>query len=343
MSKVKFGVFADLHVDIMHDTKKRLEQFLGACREADVDFIIHLGDFCYPDENKKVLCDEDKIPVNISNALYGKNYTNKAEIIRMYNDFEKDSYHVLGNHDCDMTSKKETLEFIEAKDGSYYSFDKGGFHFIVLDTNYMKMPDGSYVAYENSNYFIASTNKEILRENISSEQIEWLKEDLNSAKYPSVIFSHATFSLLPHPEGAVKNSREVREIFKSAPNGVLACFNGHHHVDISEKEDDIWYVMINSISNIWLDGAFMCKNRYGEEIDEKYPNIKYTAPYRDAVFAIVTIDESGIDIKGRESEFVGPSPEELGLYNEDSWWADSFGIGRYYATASQKDRYLPFK
>lgn len=46
---IKFGVCADLHVDIMHDGEDRLKAFLDVCREKNVDFIIRLGDFCYSD------------------------------------------------------------------------------------------------------------------------------------------------------------------------------------------------------------------------------------------------------------------------------------------------------
>ena len=46
---VKFGVMADLHVDIMPECEERLAAFLDACRKEDVDFIVQLGDFCYPD------------------------------------------------------------------------------------------------------------------------------------------------------------------------------------------------------------------------------------------------------------------------------------------------------
>ena len=53
--------------------------------------------------------------------------------------------------------------------------------------------------------------------------------------------------------------------------------------------------------------------RYSKEIDEKYPYIKYTAPYKDPLFALVEIDTKGIiRINGRESTWIGPSPWELG-------------------------------
>lgn len=342
MAKVKFGVFADLHVDIMHDTQERLQKFLDTCHQEDVDFIIQLGDFCYPDDNRKVVCKPEHMPVNIANAVRVKTYADKPAILRMFNDFPKPSYHVLGNHDCDMCTKQEQLAFMEAKNGSYYSFDMGGFHFIVLDTNYIRTSDGRYIAYENSNYFEAGFSDEIQRENVSPEQIEWLKKELAQTQYPSIIFSHAGFALEGAPSWAVTNHRELRQIFREAPKGVAACFNGHNHIDMCTKEEGIWYVQINSMDCMWLDVDYICEGRYGAQIDEKYPNIKYTAPYKDPVFAIVTMDEKGMQIKGTQSRFVGPSPEELGVYEENSWWTKVFGYRKFFGTPSQEDRYLPF-
>ena len=174
------------------------------------------------------------------------------------------------------------------------------------------------------------------------EQVNWLKEDLAKSEYPSVIFSHQTLSTLPE-SWAIKNWKEVREILKAAPKGVAACFNGHHHMDLCTKEDDIWFVQINSMDCIWLDVDFIVEGRYGKEIDEKYPNIKYVVPYKDPVYAIVTMDEKGIDIKGTQSEFVGISPDDMGLYSKpDSWWKEVYEP-HIRSTPSQEDRYLPFK
>ena len=74
---VKFGVFADLHVDIMHDAKERLEKFLEDCLKENVDFIVQLGDFCYPDKNRKCVCKPENRPVNIDIALRLPTYADK--------------------------------------------------------------------------------------------------------------------------------------------------------------------------------------------------------------------------------------------------------------------------
>ena len=337
--KIKFGVFADLHVDIMHDTQQRLEKFLDACRKENVDFIIQLGDFCYPDENRTVVCKPENMPPNIKLAISVPTYADKDAIIGMFNNFEKPSYHVLGNHECDMCSKKETLQYYNMNHESYYSFDMGGFHFVVLDCSYY-LKDGKYVAYENGNYFDESYHKERVLPYMPPEEIEWLREDLANTKYPSILFSHQCLS--PNNAISILNSDAVREVLTSAPNKVLASFNGHEHWDYDVKYDDIWYININSMSCLWIDEDFVVENVYGEEIDEKYPNIKYVVPYEESNFAIVTIGEDGLDIKGTPNKYYGPSPEERGLYRmKSSWWFENNYCNRPKHTPGIEDRFLP--
>lgn len=344
--KIKFGVFADLHIDIMPDPLERLEVFLQAAKRENVDFIIELGDFCYPDKNRKCVCPVEKLPANVKNALMVKTYADTEKIRDLFNNFEKPSYHVLGNHECDMCSKKETTEFIGFNGATFYSFDMGGFHFIVLDASYYKK-NGTYHTFENGNYFaegfdfkIEENGGERLLPYIPPEQLNWLKEDLAKTKLPSVVFSHQC--LMENNDFSVANASVVKQILKNAPNGVVACFNGHEHVDYEAFQDGIWFVNINSISNTWIGEEFEYKGLYGEETDEKYPNVRYTVPFRDAVYAIIEIDEDGINICGTQSEYVGPTPKERGVYNPDSWWMKS-DKRDLMLTASIKSRYLCFK
>jgi len=39
---------------------------------------------------------------------------------------------------------------------------------------------------------------------------------------------------------------------------------------------------------------------------------------------------------------VGDTPEERGLYEEGTWWTNAYGYRKFFLTASQEDRYLPF-
>ncbi len=335
---VKFGIFADLHVDIIHDGEKRLRSFLDTARQENVDFVIQLGDFCYPDEGRKNNCKPEHRPVNIANALVFPTYADKDTIRSLYRDFEKPSYHVIGNHDCDMCSKAQILDYHGIDGGAYYSFDAGNFHFIVLDTNYF-MEDGKYFSYEFGNYFDVIPGKIRTLPYLPPEEMEWLKSDLDSTEKPSVIFTHQSLR-----EGAARSILNAAE-FKAAVNGrrsrVVLCFNGHTHLDGAVFDGGIWYVHLNSMSNYWLGDSFTCIGRYGKEIDEKYPNVRYVAPYKEPLFAIVELDCNSAKITGQKSEIVGRTPDELGYY--DSGRGKSLiDLGEPRVTAMIKDRLLTF-
>ncbi len=104
---------------------------------------------------------------------------------------------------------------------------------------------------------------------------------------------------------------------------MVACFSGHHHRDYVRQINDIVYPQINSASYHWVGGDYQ-RVRYSKEIDAAYPYIKYTVPYRDPLFALVTIDHArgAMSIEGRKSSFVGPPPWELGR-DREAWEANT--------------------
>lgn len=325
----KFGVFADLHIDIMHDSEARLSSFLEACRKENVDFIIHLGDFVYPNEDRKCICKPENVPLNVQSALQGVSPVNKEAILKMYEGFEKPSYHTIGNHECDVCSKKQILEYW-GRDKPYYSFDSGDVHFVVLDACYGKV-DGKYISYENGNYFDWPKCIPYLPD----EQLCWLEKDLAETQYPSVLFSHQR---LTDGYASIQNADELRRVLMNAPCGVPLAINGHEHRDTLDKVDKTYFLNLNSISCMWVGGKYKERGKYGEEMDALFPDLQHVIPYKEPIFAIVTIDDKGADIKGCATEYVGKSPEELGLYNEGS----GFLKHNIRVTADIKSRYLLF-
>lgn len=281
---VSFGIVADAHQDLMPDVEGRLASFIEMSGRKNADFILQLGDFCFPKKENRGFMD-------------------------IWATFQKPKYHVLGNHDMDLSSKEETMDYwgMPAK---YYSFDQSGFHFIVLDANYINR-GGSYSDYDTANFYIDSS----LRTWINPEQLEWLKDDLDKTDKPCIIFSHQS---LVNDLWGVKNRSLVQEIFEAAnrkagKQKVLACFNGHNHIDYYRKLNGIYYIDINSLSYQWLGEKYQYKHRYGAEVDEKYPMMVNMAPYKDPLFAFIEINETGIKIGGHSSQYIGPSPESLGL------------------------------
>ncbi|MBR5518624.1 MAG: metallophosphoesterase [Clostridia bacterium] len=326
---IKFGVLADLHVDIMHDCEERLKVFLDVCKKENVDFIIQLGDFCYPDI-RDCICKPENTPENVLNALNMPTYVDKDKIISMYRDFEKPSYHVIGNHDCDMCSKEQILEYYGVDYGPYYSFDMGGFHFVILDPNYMKL-DGKYVSYDRGNYFDESYRPDKVIPYLPDEQIKWLENDLANTKYPSVLFTHQC--LTDGHDGNVLNWKDVKKVIDSAPNKVVMALNGHEHTDLCEKVDGVWYYTVNCMSNMWVGKRWSRKDRYPAEVYEKFPSLEYVVPYENSQFAIITMDEKGAQIKGTKGGFVGASPKDMGMEQK-----------RVEKIVSDvKDRYLSFE
>ena len=266
---------SDVHIPTMHDSKFRITTFMDAMKETNPDFIIELGDFA-----------------EISDTDYFK----------IWNSFHWDKFHVIGNHETDGGHTLEQALEVRKMKNSFYSFDKCGFHFVVLDGNDKK--DDNVKGY---------------RQFIGKPQIEWLKDDLAKAAYPVVIFSHQGLVTYQGAEAdyGIENGDQVRKIIENyntenPRKRVIACFNGHTHWDYVEKINEIWYIHINSMAYNWLGDSYT-KIRYSKEVDQNFKWIKYTAPYKDPLFTTVVISTKGwIKISGKKTEWVGPSPFELG-------------------------------
>ena len=273
---LRMGIISDLHHGLEPTATSRLEAFIAVANERKLDCIMQLGDF-----------------------NFGK--PESRECMDSWERFKGNKYHVLGNHDMDFKTKEQMLDFW-GMPGRYYSFDKNGYHFIVMDRNNLKTPDG-YVHYTNANFYVDSG----MRGHADPEQLEWLRADLESTKLPSIVFMHQGLGMQDeaYPKGSSK--AEVEAVFDSVnrdsgTNRVVACFCGHHHLDRYNIKNGIHYVWINSASYYWVG------DKYGR-----------MAPYRDPLFAIVSFYPDGlIAIEGRHSAWAKPTPKERGYPDQES-------------------------
>jgi len=198
------------------DSLAKMTECVDLMNREKVTFLVQLGDFK----------DQDAPPEEEKTLSYLR------AIDETFSGFDGPRYHVLGNHDMDSISKAHFLENVTnsdiPRDRSYYSFDKNGVHFIVLDANYKS--DGT--DYDHGNFDWTDAN-------IPAEQVEWLKRDLSLAETPAIVFIH---QLLDEDAGpyCVKNAAEVRNVLKSSGR-VLAVFQGHHHVGRYGRVDGIHY------------------------------------------------------------------------------------------------------
>ena len=239
-SPVRFGMLTDSHYadyearDIRHyrESLTKLQACIDSLNEHKVDFVIELGDFV----------DGSRHPAKDDAARW----LDRLEAV--LSQFKGPRYHVLGNHDMESFAKGEVLAHVENTgidpERSYYSFDRGGIHFIVLDANFRN--DG--VAYERNNFHWTDAN-------IPEAEIDWLKKDLAVSKGPVIAFSHQLFD----GEGStyVKNAAAVRDVFQSSGR-TLAVFQGHHHAGKYSQIDNIHYYTLKAM----VEGEGLDNNAY---------------------------------------------------------------------------------
>lgn len=149
-----------------------------------------------------------------------------ATINRPFSSIAADRHYVLGNHCVDTLTKDEFLAGVQ-RDRSYYSFDRCGIHFIVLDSCFRS--DG--VAYGRRNFQWTDPN-------IPPEELEWLHGDLQNNRNPVVVFAHQRLDVTDNH--GVKNAAEVRAILEKSGN-VTAVFQGHSHKNDLRSIGGIFY------------------------------------------------------------------------------------------------------
>ena len=223
-------------------------------------------------------------------------HSRNQPFLDVWNEYKGPKYHVLGNHDTDSGfTKAQTMKWWGMEE-KFYSFDLGGWHVVVLDGNDKNPGDwNGYVRYVNQ------------------KQRDWLAADLAATDAPTIVFSHQKLE----SDDGVANSGEVRAILEAANKKadrtkVFACLCGHHHSDGVTEIEGIRYIHINSMSYKWVGGDHQQK-RFADHIEQAFPWVSFTAPYRDPLYTVLTLDpEQGtMAIEGRKTSFIPPTPAEM--------------------------------
>jgi Icc protein len=267
--RVRFGLIADIHPDVLPDGLARVQAFVKTMTEAKVDFILQLGDFVWPKPSNQ-------------------------PFLEAWNAFPGPRYHVLGNHDMDDGyTREQTVAFV-GMPGMHYTFPAGPALGIVLDGN---EPGGKRTGY---------------RRFVGAAQLAWLEKELAEATKPCLLFIHQPFDA--ENDDAVENAAEVRAVVERAekqrPGSVLAVFSGHLHLDYARVVNGIRYFEINSAAYWWLNNPAARREVYPSEVHKAYRWASSVAPYRDPLWAIVTLDldRGELVIEGKRSEWIGPDP-----------------------------------
>jgi Icc protein len=150
----------------------------------------------------------------------------------------------------------------------YYSFDVGGWHFVVLHT----------------------LEKQDVEIRVPETQLEWLREDLAQDTAPAVVLMHHSASEQDVEDSRwwpgrrhlalVKERAELRAVFERSRR-VRAVFNGHLHWNHFDLLGGIPYVTVQSLI---------------ENLDDDAPG------RAAAAHAVVTLGERGMHVRVRGND-----------------------------------------
>lgn len=258
---VTFGLATDVHYAdadtkgsrYYRDSLKKLATAVEEFRRQKVAFVVELGDLINAGPSKEAELEYLKTACDVLKPL------------------DVPKHFVLGNHCVDTLTKAEFLKGCgrDAKP-TYYSFDVKGYHFVVLDADFLE--DGTTYAAGNFRWTDSW---------IPKEEQEWLKSDLAKSKgRPTIVFVHQNLHDEKDVHG-VKNAPEVRSILE-ASGDVIAVFQGHMHSGGLVNVGGIPYCTLramvegpelenNAFAVVNVRGRTVEFNGFGQQPDRRLP------------------------------------------------------------------------
>ena len=186
-------------------------------------------------------------------------------------------YAVMGNHDNDAaTPHSATTDFDAARPfrekmgPTFFSFDKGSVHFVMLDN----------IVYKNEMKPGAKMQKNVAGSRnydcyVDDAQLEWLRNDLQHVKKqtPIVVCMHAPLrnldgNLRPVMGHKGPNGQKLIDILKGFDR--VEIYSGHHHANVSIRYEEapnihenvvsavcgeLWKSLYHSKGNFCMDGT----------------------------------------------------------------------------------------
>ncbi len=250
---IRFAHITDIHVKpgIIPETgMAKALQHVQQLR-SKVDFIINGGDSIMD------ALEADKQKTQIQWELF-KNILQKENSLPIY--------HTIGNHDIwgwfikndrpesdRLYGKVWAVEMLEMKK-RYYSFAKGNWHFIVLDSTQLN-PAGGYIG------------------KLDAEQLDWLQQELKNVPSEKFICIVSHIPILSICSGLFFDKTEtngdllikrnlmhtdfleLKKIFLPYPN-IKVSISGHIHLQDEVEYLGIKYFCNGAVSGNWWNGSF---------------------------------------------------------------------------------------
>lgn len=250
---LRFAHLTDIHVKPGTVPETGMAKALQHVQQLNpgVDFIINGGDA-------------------IMDALEADRQKTETQFELFKNILQKENslpvYHTIGNHDIWGWFVKENrpetdrqygkvwvVETLEMKQ-RYYSFSKGNWYFIILDSTQLN-PAGGYIA------------------KLDDIQLDWLKQELAAVPRDKFICIISHIPVLSVCSGLFFEKTEangdllvkrnlmhtdfllLRKIFAAFPN-IKCCISGHIHLQDEVEYLGIKYYCNGAVSGNWWKGAF---------------------------------------------------------------------------------------
>ncbi|SHF71765.1 Calcineurin-like phosphoesterase [Mariniphaga anaerophila] len=163
-------------------------------------------------------------------------------------------FQVVGNHDIDysaLTAKASTHQFKENFGPTYYSFNRGKIHYVVLNDVFFK---GDDEAYKNK--------RRKYMGHIAGEQLRWLKKDLQYVPQGStvVVSLHIPVFEITFLKSAVRNELKTatvgnrNELYDIIKPYRVHIMSGHTHYNETAENDNWMEHNHASACNAWWIG-----------------------------------------------------------------------------------------
>ena len=181
----------------------------------------------------------------------------------------------------------------------WYSFDTGGFRFIVLDTSWAEV-NGRFVHYGRDCGFVQWKLPQGAGMRLHPDEFPFLEESLDSAPGVCIVASHRSLF------GDDPDAQRVRAIFAAAnraqPGRVTLALNGHNHCDLLRVREGVSYYTVNSPNHCWIP---LKHTAYPTEDMRRWTGIDHIVAYDGTpLSAIVTLTPDGrFSVKGMSGGF----------------------------------------
>ncbi len=208
--------------------------------------------------------------------IIDRDFKSFDDILPVYDTLHHEAFFLLGNHDFGVAP--EHLEKVAERVGMpspYYSFQRHGFRFIVLNGNEVSTfapPEGHphrALGRERLAALLAdgADNAHEWNASLSDEQFAWLAGEIEAAKTAGekvIVMNH--FPVHPPCEHDMWDRQRIVELLSSQEN-VVAYLNGHNHVGNYGKVGDCHFVNFKGVVDTESENTFAIIDVHADRLE----------------------------------------------------------------------------